>query len=440
MGNTLFRGKRYQETEKYGQIFVDTNHRAYPQGGQVSGSIHVNLLEPFKGATLALRVKGVELVHFVESESRIRTRSDGTQETYYETVLRTDRKYTLNYELPVQRWGKEEVLEAGHYTFPYSFKLPSKLSASFFQRIGRALAVVNYKVEAALKPIDPSHAALKCKQRFVVKPEGQQFKAGVDTSKTTHFSACCISRGENTLTCKFVRPYSLPGEDARLEVKLDNSRSQARCSKIVLTLRQHLDFRVQGRSKSYIFDVVTRELSGAMPGEVAEVDTASLQLPARQSGDYLVLKASGCMKDVLAKEQTFSNAVAPSTDGALISSRHILNVTALMEGCGAEHAQVNLPCYISLPDYEIPNTAEQPEAWQPRVYEPANLVLAPEYTYVKNVENAENRSNRQEIGSTDLGNSLKVMDEEEKKGFLEGIDLTSSVTMTKSKIGATEKV
>ena len=136
-----------------------------------------------------------------------------------------------------------------------------------------------------------------------------------------------------------------------------------------MSLRQHLDLRVQDRSKSYMFDIVTREVSGVQAGKVSEALTTSIQLPARQTGDYIALKASGRLKDTLVKEPAFSNSAAPSTDGVLVGSKHILTVTAYMEGCGSENIQVQLPCYISHPEYEILNTAEQPNDWQPKIFD-----------------------------------------------------------------------
>ena len=70
MGSSLFRGKKVQETDKHGQIFVDTDQKGYSQGSQVRGTIYIKLSTPLKGVSLSLRVKGTEIVQFVESESR----------------------------------------------------------------------------------------------------------------------------------------------------------------------------------------------------------------------------------------------------------------------------------------------------------------------------------------------------------------------------------
>ena len=145
----------------------------------------------------------------------IRTRSDGTQETYYEAVLRDDKRYVINYELPIRQWNPEEVLEAGHYVVPYAFNLTSKLPASFFQKIGRALAVVQYKVEALLKHEDVSLPPFKCKQRFIVKPEGQQLNTKAEATDTMNFSFCCCGKGS---------------EYAELQVREAELSTRRRCS------------------------------------------------------------------------------------------------------------------------------------------------------------------------------------------------------------------
>jgi len=98
-------------------------------------------------------------------------------------------------------------------------------------------------------------------------------------------------------------------------LSIDNSRSQVACANVLLILRQNLQLNIRGQIKNIVNDVVVRELAGVGHGQVKETKLASLQLPPRQAGDYLAVKSSGDLKEILIKESSFINTISSSTSG-----------------------------------------------------------------------------------------------------------------------------
>lgn len=444
MDNRNSRGKHWEETEKYGNIFIKLDKEEYYEGEQLNGEVYIDLVDEFPGNELFLRLKGKEVVHFVESESRMRTRSDGTQETYYEQVLRTDQQYNMNYHIPTHQWTEHRTVGPGQYIVPFSTKLPSKLPSSYFQKMNRALASIEYSVDAMIKPHDRSQPSMLFKHRFLIKSKGDPRILQDGGRSTKGYSTCCISKGESEITCKFEKSYYIPGEAAKLLLQINNTRSKIGCSGVKLDLKQHLELRVQGREKSFTFNVVHRDLPAVPAGQVSETQLTSLQLPTRQAGDYAYLKHDDRLRDLLVEEPLYANSINPSTNGESITSRLTLTIRAYMEGFGHEDNVLQMPCYITLPPYEIKPEVRESDSWRPETLETKVLSLRPLFE-VKKASLDQRKSDRQTQRTSEDGKvpsydfdsvddvvrdlNLKTK-KSEKKILLDNIDMTTSVTVT----------
>lgn len=286
--------------------------------------------------------------------------------------------------MQLYKWDSNQV-EPGQYTIPFSFNLPEGIPASFYQKIRRALAVIQYDLEAALKLNNQKNIALKHKRRFIIKPrENSQF-VGQGVKKIKAFKSCLFSKGLNEVSCRLQSASYFPGDNAKLDIYVNNKNCKVDCIGVTIILEQRLTLWPNKRRNYFAYEIIRRSLPGIPRGEISENALVSLQLPARQSGDYACLKNKK-VKELLINEPQFSSATSSTTHGNLIQSQFVLIIKAHYSGCGTEDNLVEVPFCIKAPKYELLDKVEKPPNWQPELKETVNLVLSPQYKIVKNLD------------------------------------------------------
>ena len=100
------------------------------------------------------------------------------------------------YKNKVKMFDFEEKLEAGQYTFPFSFKLKQNLPNSFKYKQDDFYAEVKYKIKAELEDNEKQGMVIKSKQDLIVREplESTESRKGEEVAKATHW--CCIPAGE----------------------------------------------------------------------------------------------------------------------------------------------------------------------------------------------------------------------------------------------------
>jgi len=208
MGAEITRGKSWQLAERYGQIFTITDKPSYINGETVTGKVYLNLMAPYPGNQLFVKLKGREFVHF--AEERQEQRPDGQMETIH--IHRNEVIKIIDYKFPVYQWGN---LMPGQFIFPFQFVLPSNLPATFFQQGRKYIADVSFFLSGQLEPSAFGEPKLKHKARFVVREAIKAPVGQVSSSKTTELTNCCCqAKGSNKLDVTFEKNCYRPGEVA----------------------------------------------------------------------------------------------------------------------------------------------------------------------------------------------------------------------------------
>jgi hypothetical protein len=53
-------GRDYQASQQFGGVFIQLHKDGYAPGTQVTGTVHINLVKPYPGNRVFLKVKGEE--------------------------------------------------------------------------------------------------------------------------------------------------------------------------------------------------------------------------------------------------------------------------------------------------------------------------------------------------------------------------------------------
>ncbi len=138
MGSSSSKGKKYQDTSKYGDLYFQLENSVYQPGETVSGTIFLNLTSAYPGNQLFLKFKGEEAVYTVTTSSHYSSFTHHTSTTHY---LNSDENDIIQKTIPVHSWKE---LSPGQFSIPFSFLLPPDLPGSFQQKGERYLAFIKY--------------------------------------------------------------------------------------------------------------------------------------------------------------------------------------------------------------------------------------------------------------------------------------------------------
>src|SRR3990167_4661968 len=121
------------DISEYGSIFIQLNERYFSAGQQVNGTIILNVIRPIdKASSLALILAGTENTSLAEPYRHyFGVYKKGTPRKYNLKWRRwTETKEICQYRFPVIEFPEQRV-EAGMYTFPFSFHLNQEVPSSF---------------------------------------------------------------------------------------------------------------------------------------------------------------------------------------------------------------------------------------------------------------------------------------------------------------------
>jgi len=365
MGADGSKGKRFQEANRYGQLYVQTDKSTYFGGETVTGKVYLNLFVPYPGNQLFLKLKGREIVYFVHQRAEnYHTHENGRQVTKTRHIdeLYQEHHDVIKMMVPIYSWA---TLMPGQYTIPFAFMLPGHLPSSFFQEGHRYLGAINYRLEAILEPSFKNDPRLKCKQPFVVRQPLKNAQQGSTHEITTQLkTCCCMAKGTNILKAQFEKNFYAPGEIAQVIMQLDNANGQIDSTRISFKLKQKVHLTARGKTENKNLTKVQRDLPGVKAGGASDSSLIAINLPSFQGGDYSKIKTFSMTQYLLNLKE--DNAILnPATRGRLITSEYYLEVSAPMSGCCANTPSITCPVEIYYPEIQFA-AVTMPNNWAPQ--------------------------------------------------------------------------
>ena len=353
MGNITTAGKRFKEAQYYGDIYIQLNQESFTPGDTLTGTIFINLKEPYPGDKLCLKMKGAEVTHCINKEAR-----QGQKESKSKRII-------IKNTVGVFDWSYDTCMPPGQFTIPISFKIPDGIPGSFFFRQGGTGGEIRYRLEAFLKPESIEFPKIKHKMDLVIKENSQREHKTTDAILIKAIKSCgYINQGTIIIKTSLDKNAYAPTEEMRISCEIDNSMCKTGIKEIVFELIQTIVLCIGDYTKNFSYTINRARIGYIGAGKIyagEQQKHAIMILPPGQLG-------------VIAKP---SQNMIPSAHGDLIKSDFFLRVRCLMKGCtccGADLA-ADLPVQIYAPLIPKQPTPAFPTSWFPQPIPTINLCI-----------------------------------------------------------------
>ena len=340
----------------FGTIHVQLDKGGYAPNEQVNGTIYLNLMQNFIGASeVWITISGTEETHLIErKEFNEEFEVDGRTETrkHVEKIPHHETNSFVSHRFQIYKFPTPFV-PAGQYSFPVSFVLPKGLPSSFsFSETkdgDHNYGKVSYVLRAMVGSPDLGPSSIRSTQEFNVNQElglegGNQKKQVIQ-----QMSNCCASKGTCQITAYFEKTEYFPGDIAFLVVEVDNTHGQAPLTDIKGKFTQTMRIHSQGYSDRFQIDHHIVRLGGLPAGSKFVGEQAKrLQLKVDSS------------KGV---------PLQPTSRGKLISNEYFLEVVIEPDtccDCSKNEATANLKLSVRNRDLVYPPWTAPPN-WAPQI-------------------------------------------------------------------------
>ncbi|KAK6180226.1 hypothetical protein SNE40_012418 [Patella caerulea] len=235
-------------------------------GGQIiHGHVTVELNAEIKMRGIRLHFEGGARVHWTERHSsgsgksrRTVTRHYSSSETYFNHTL------VLFGKGPEQK-GEDPVLQAGRYTYPFSFQLPSGIPSSYESFTGRVRYSVGGVIDRPWKFDHTTRRAFTVVDPLDLNLEPMATKGASANDEKTLCCLCCKS-GPISCMFKLNRLGYVPGEVIPITGEINNSSRRKMTSSfadIRMTVQYHATTKTRTRC-----NIVSKIWHGAIePGD-----------------------------------------------------------------------------------------------------------------------------------------------------------------------------
>jgi len=380
MGIVNSKKKNYVDTSAFGYVYLHTDKKAYFGGEIVTGQIHLDIYTQFPGTDLYLRFKGKEEGHVVVTV----TRGSGDHERS-EDELRSEKLLIYNNNIRVHSFDRK--LEAGQYTIPFTFLLPTHLPCTFYQEGPRYLGRIAYCLEAYVPSDSQPNVMMRSKQELILRepPMNPMMKVeGFSQEKKSQLKNwLCCSGGESLLRVRFEKNCYFFGEKAQVLLQLDNTNSKLDILGIKFALVQKVTVRAKGNSGGGNVDKIKRSISGIRAYQDSGFRTISMDLHSSQSYNYKSAKARGLLSH-LTSITSHTGSMNAQTNSRLVTSHFTLAVTSYVGEYLSTAPAIEVPVHLTFPELENPSI-EPPKIWNPQKVDTKNLVFAPHISQANNL-------------------------------------------------------
>lgn len=320
------------------KLFIQTDQSFYEPGQVVTGSVYAHLPSPLITETLWLQIVGFEHCSRLTS---IGGHSRGSGRHDY-----------FNYKVPLSHW-QTKLVEAGDYSFPFIFSLPSNLPGSLTLKQQGISAEISYKVVASFQGLDvtdeflievvqPNTEALKPDHQSLIRP-------------VRYFS--CFNRGHVSLSARFLDRQMELGGSARVLIEIDNKHSDSAITHITCSLWRKLSIISNKGDRTDVRDLISFNRHAGVPrrGSLLSSKEFDLKLSINEQQAHRQLS---------------------STEGQMINCSYYLEVAAAFESWMCSNSPpivVMSPVTINSKNQMKREVPEIPEIWNPRIMPVANL-------------------------------------------------------------------
>ena len=391
-----FAGKNAYLASQFGTLYVQTDKPSYFAGEEITGTLFLNLQETYPADKIKIKIKGKERTlliwfedmgpgphhHHPPPDRRPPwDRPHGPPRRRMEHIEREDAPciYHVHTVFDAKAGGP---MPPGQYSFPFSFKLPLNIPGTFHHVEQNLSASIRYTIEGFIETVGNLAPRIKYKSRFTVRQPPMVSGDSVGGKSTTKVvcCGCCLPYGTVDIRANFEKNVYQPNETARAQIEVDNSHSSVDLKDIRLELRQTITIKARYRTETRTQVVASSTgLNFLRSKEKSTILQESMVLPPSPNVKDIFNFDIGFIKNAPMFSKQF---ISSTTTGKLIQSTFVLNVRATSDALCTNDPEVNTPCHIIYPDYQLPIWQKPPE-WHPKVYAPVVIAVQPESGYAQ---------------------------------------------------------
>jgi len=374
MGNDSSKNKNGMAGSQYGGLYIHLDKSVYSPEETATGTINIQLHQPFPGYQLHMTLQGTEFARWVQRQRRTRRRKGKTSH-YYVNVTRRAQLETINQNITIYTWDQNQgMIPPGQYSFPFAFMIPKGLPGSFYFQRGSAIGSIRYLIKGFLVPSDPRVPTVQHERDLTIRENlYQQIQTRETFVNKEIKSCCCISKGNLNIKTYFEKNAYAPGETARIISEIDNSSCSSAISSLKFELVQSINLQAQRFHKSLSSVISSTSLGKIEGGAPKEVKESSIKLPPGQEGKVMEYNDGD---NQYQDESALVNSITPSVNGFLVKSNFALRLSTEVDACVCCDVmpQTSLPIQVysvallNQPVPVVPN-------WQPIQMPVSNLTV-----------------------------------------------------------------
>jgi len=239
-------------------VFIRTDKPGYTAGEAVTGTLYINVTEPFKCNGVFLNLKAEERAWMHRRIEKTRTVGEGEDqriERYYEDCDYSNSGIIFQANQNVMQVGGDGTLPVGQYEVPFQFNLPETLPGSFYEekfswgqqpRNGDYYAEIVYSLNCLIDVAGFMSRDIRSTSYIQVNPTAPDYleAAFVEQTKTV-YSCCCFPQGDIYMATYPNEAVYRPGDRIKLNLEIDN-RSEQRVKKVDVKLLRKIKLHLRG--------------------------------------------------------------------------------------------------------------------------------------------------------------------------------------------------
>lgn len=257
-------------------IYIRLDKETLEPNEQVNGCILLESHQPFLASELQLMLKCEEKVSIFEKEtnpdySRLseeeRKNNPSVPQYIYKNYKNQNTFYSTTQTIANFNF---QVVPAGIYQYPFSFKLHDNVPNSF-EHLWKTNqyqneASITYSLTARIKKDGEKKLGQDSVKFFFIQKtsRGREIENKRVMNHHRVFNWCCSDKGEITLTTYFEKDWYYKDEDVYIVCEIDNSESQMKITQVGCQLDQSLSFKADRN--------LNKNLKTQLEGEKLEIN------------------------------------------------------------------------------------------------------------------------------------------------------------------------
>jgi hypothetical protein len=404
MGNNDSKGGSSTDTREYGGLHIHLETPTAVPGETVSGYIYMDIKKEYPARALELQVFGEEQVEWLGHHSE---QDPADPPTLMGDDRKKGRKVITDIKNDVYKWVEGDMIQPGHYSFPFSFRVPDGIPGSMQVRQEGVAAGIYYKLKATLAPVsqEKNSPLPRLESKIPLNVREKVVNTPMDPKKVSleKIPCCCWKTGEVTLKTEFEKNVYTAGEVVKIVSEVDCTKSKDDIKRTRCILKQILTLTDNKKNTSiFTYHIVTNNFGPIKAGTYSadlKQNTVSIKIPHilkeedyadetykgpttsnHHSTNLMEIAVDLALESKKTKVDFAKAGICPSVNGSLIKSEFKLDVICMTDNLvacdnGPPRNQLDIQIYAPAPK---PIEIKAPEGWNPKVMPICNLAMGKE--------------------------------------------------------------